>query len=234
MRLKQQIAGNRDARHRASFTLIELLIVIAVIAILVSLLMPGLKAARDKARAIECGGRLKAIGLANSMYRNDYSDYYPVKGCGFFDSGLLPSWAENFAGNDYLSGEKTVIFRCPSRESSPPDWTPAISYGVNWRNADNNAEWDYFASGKDIKKPSAYVTHADTIYYAGHAKWPNQAYCFGWKKTREGVVQTRHSGGANTVMGDGHVSCLKTGEFKEFSLSYAVSSNNVTETDTTL
>lgn len=215
------------------FTLIELMLVITIIVILASMLMPALRMTREKARGLDCTGKLKGIGLANNMYCSDYNDYFPVKGSGFAGSAL-PAWSENLSGNGYMVGDKAKLFRCASKESNPVAWNTAISYGTNWRNYENTAEWNDYANRRELKIASRYVTHADTIYYPGHAKWPNQAYSFGWKKTREGVVQVRHSDKANVLMGDGHTASLKIENFKINSLSYGIKANDVTEIDTTL
>ena len=71
-----QAAGNyffRGARMK-KFTLIELLVVIAIIAILVAMLLPTLKSARDRAKETDCNSRLKTYGTAFNMYAGDYDD----------------------------------------------------------------------------------------------------------------------------------------------------------------
>ena len=58
------------------FTLIELLIVIAIIAILASILLPALERARSKARGLSCGNAMKTLGLAATQYAADFDDYW--------------------------------------------------------------------------------------------------------------------------------------------------------------
>ena len=59
------------------FTLIELLVVISIIAILVSLLLSALGAAREKGRSVSCLNNLKQCGTAALVYTSDFDGWYP-------------------------------------------------------------------------------------------------------------------------------------------------------------
>ncbi len=54
------------------FTLVELLITIAIIAILASMLLPAMNKVREKGKAISCANKLKQLGTMFTFYINDY------------------------------------------------------------------------------------------------------------------------------------------------------------------
>jgi prepilin-type N-terminal cleavage/methylation domain-containing protein len=59
------------------FTLVELLVVIGIIALLISILMPALSAAKERANRIKCSANLRSIGQGLLLYANDNKGIYP-------------------------------------------------------------------------------------------------------------------------------------------------------------
>jgi prepilin-type N-terminal cleavage/methylation domain-containing protein/prepilin-type processing-associated H-X9-DG protein len=100
--------------HRRAFTLVELLVVCALLAILAAILFPAFAAARDKARQTTCLSNVRQISLAQSLYIADWDEHLPH----WWEYGTprpepygpFTFWTEYF--QPYL--KSSGVLRCPS------------------------------------------------------------------------------------------------------------------------
>ena len=65
----------------SGFTLIELLVVVSIIALLISILLPSLRTAREQAKTVVCMSNQKGFALGNAVYQSQNRDY--LVGCCF-------------------------------------------------------------------------------------------------------------------------------------------------------
>lgn len=121
-------------RRRRGFTILELLIVIAIIGVLVALVLPAVQAARESARRMQCSNNLKQIGIALHSYHDLVralppgwrDDDHHHSAFGWADS-LLPVLEQhgvfrqiNFEGavdapeHHNMSSHSLAVMRCPS------------------------------------------------------------------------------------------------------------------------
>jgi prepilin-type processing-associated H-X9-DG protein len=89
--------------------MIELIVVIAIITILAGLLLPGLRLARESARAIECTGRMRQCGTAYLSYASDNKDIGPPAS---EPDAIYSTWGAKLYYGAYLKSFPSLV--CPS------------------------------------------------------------------------------------------------------------------------
>ncbi len=216
-----------------NFTLIELLVVISVIAVLVSMLLPALNKAREKARTISCTGNLKQCGSLLIMYTGDFNGWGPLASEATDMWGDTYTWTERLERAGYFSqGVHNKSTYCPSAPNLTKTGMQnrSIGYGINIGDAfkGNAVKTDKISSRV---KASAYFAYMDgnknTFFDISPSTFPYLADSANFNETtlefdyqrvvfiwparntvnalRSPAVSTRHAGRANVLSPDGHV-----------------------------
>ena len=128
-------------RNRATgFTLIELLVVVAIIALLISILLPSLGKAREQARKVKCSANLRQWGIGVACYTSSFDNVLPAKGGDGSQSNPVGTWDDGglwfnaitsqlnsvgksyndmqTSGNPLPLGGNNSIFVCPSASTA--------------------------------------------------------------------------------------------------------------------
>jgi prepilin-type N-terminal cleavage/methylation domain-containing protein len=132
----------RESRKGAGFTLMELLVVVAIIGILAALLLPALSGAKAKARSTTCINRLHQLGLALQMYVQENGNRYPYVTSlpdPLHDNPAEANWF-NQLERYYPIKWTNSAYHCPgyrgaidAGELPPRGHDPYGSYAYNWR-----------------------------------------------------------------------------------------------------
>jgi prepilin-type N-terminal cleavage/methylation domain-containing protein/prepilin-type processing-associated H-X9-DG protein len=113
----------RSARYGSGFTLLELLVVVAIIGTLISMLMPALTHAREQARRTACRSNLRQIGIGAHIFHSDWNEFPAIDGT--VDSHKTAKWNGVARGLGYLYQERYIenplVMFCPNfrTEGSP-------------------------------------------------------------------------------------------------------------------
>ena len=226
-------------KQDGKFTLIELLIVIAIIAILASLLLPSLNKARERAKTIHCVSNLKGVGALFFSYANDNKGFMPLNNVSESTTLNFPKsqWCSLLVRGGYIADNTGQS--CPS--VSPfgkrnlrdiGDLNFYSTYGANIGPYSGGGSIRYKSAGSrpfsgawhgSLKtlQPSCFPILADTIQYDAAGNFLAQNHYFYWPtynlsgSATSGRVHTRHAHECNVTAADGHVTTANRVELIE-------------------
>jgi prepilin-type N-terminal cleavage/methylation domain-containing protein len=201
--------GNERIREKKAFTLIEMLVVIAIIVVLVSLIFTGFAKARERTYVIKTQSNLRQLYQANVQHALEYRGFYvPHNAHNARTNPNNVDWLNNRRFQEYLGGQQNgwddwpSVFKTgrPIRnpDSSNPGWTSRGTIGMHlgW----NGEQWflDHAFHANVLNQWPRMIMFADatTYYIRGHRAELGQGISF------------RYDGKANVIRNNGSVSLV--------------------------
>lgn len=200
--------------NRRAFSLMELIVSIAIIALLAGILIPTLSSARKRARSVACLSNMRQIGMAALMYAQENNDFFPRSSHSALAYAAMP-WGyalSPFLGYGHYSGPGSSwnklfygVYRCPE-DRRPERW----SYGKNvWfeLSAGETGEIDGVASGQTYHKVLRIPNGGATILFGelGSGSMADHIMAHFWYLGGSPEVDSlRHGAASNYGFVDGH------------------------------
>lgn len=207
--------------YSSFFTLIELLIVIAIISILAGMLLPALKQSREKARSILCCSNMRQTGLAFGVYSSDNNGFIPLQKAAKGNTQWASEiYAERSAGGAYLDDSKIpkTAF-CPLANTKIAVRKSELTYGIH---GNYFGDWEkffgkpftsvteidgaYVYSERNIRNAAMYPFLADAVRYTASDGRPTGSHLLGTNNS--GGIHFLHNNMANILFADWHVENL--------------------------
>lgn len=191
-------------KHRA-FTLLELVLVIAIISILVSLLLPSLVMARLKADRIKCVNNLKQIGIGFHLFANDHQGRLPMQ-ISFRDGGSLEFVPGGNAFKHFQALSNELVYPrlliCPvDARSKAETWSKLRNTNVSYFvavDATLNVSHSLFAGDRNISQVEVEPSNILQTTYT-NAHW----------------TTNMHNAKGNLLFGDGRVVQVNNTQLRE-------------------
>lgn len=191
-----------------AFTLIELLIVVAIIALLLAILFPALSRARQTAQRTLCACNLRGVGRALDWYAEIHRDYYPTAESADGRSGTQ-NWWENAEFLSILSltpnPQGRSILTCPG-DSGPNeclDGSPKgcwASYGANTATLGVRR-----ARSKRRRRRNQIRVPVETVMFCDACGLRSAPLVVGWQGCVDSNLSFRHNETCTVVYADMHV-----------------------------
>lgn len=244
----QHLSYTSFRRFDRAFTLIEMLVVIAIISLLISIVSPSLRGSREAARGIKCMAHMRQLSVATGMFTDEHKERLPgIMGAAWVNRNVSGGgcWLSNPpSGQSYwqaalqtgeiwsYTGTETGIYRCPSLQKG------TLGSGVG-----SNGKFDYsafhaFAGARIYKLPkdstiiaSGYsdrVVRTPWIIEEAPDRYINTSNIEGGFGGGD-FMGNWHNGGANLVAFDGSaIALLNTRDLTSSSFTAFTPSNQLT------
>jgi prepilin-type N-terminal cleavage/methylation domain-containing protein len=201
-------------QKKRAFTLIELLVVIAIIALLLSVVMPSLKLAKEAGKRTLCLFNVKSLTIGWMLYAQDYDGRFP-KGWTNVDGWIrdIPGYYSNpedapaemqrealEKGLLFPYLETTNVFRCPIAQKNELR-TYSMPQSMNGFAGTSWGGGEILTRINQIKKPGNRITFLDDYIYDWDACW----MVYYDEPTWWNITPIRHGSGGNVFsFADGH------------------------------
>ncbi len=199
-------------RRGQGFTLVELLVTVAVVALLIGLLVPAMGAVRRSSLETKCLSNLRQMAIALHSYLNSQDEQFPISSHTTGSVSRSDAWLQSLASH----GFDGAVRRCPA---DPYSEERPTSYAINtyFEPLVAGIDFDPFTSQLLPGGRTSAVSRLPQIPAPAKTFWAMETegaglidhiHSVGWTSSAEikaAIAVLRHGEGSNVLFADGHV-----------------------------